>query len=112
MLERYLGKEVLLQEALEHLVPQLLNQAISEQGIEPIAQPDVEIIRVDPVAFKATGFLSSILRCLCPYCHYRGKAKKITKNRSGLQMSSLFINCLFALEPFATLMVGNPTART
>lgn len=54
MVERYLGKEVLLQEALEHLVPQLLNQAISEQGIEPIAQPEVEITRVDPVAFKAT----------------------------------------------------------
>jgi trigger factor len=54
MVERYLGRERLLQEALEQLVPQLLNQAISEQGIEPIAQPEVEITRVDPVAFKAT----------------------------------------------------------
>jgi trigger factor len=54
MVERYLGKEMLLQEALEQLVPQLLNQAISEQGIEPIAQPEVEITRVDPLAFKAT----------------------------------------------------------
>jgi len=54
MVERYLGKETLLQEALEQLVPQLLNQAISEQGIEPIAQPEVEITRVDPLAFKAT----------------------------------------------------------
>ena len=54
MVERHLGKEVLLQEALEHLVPQLLDQAISEQGLEPIAQPEVEITRVDPLAFKAT----------------------------------------------------------
>jgi len=54
MVERYLGRETLLQEALEQLVPQLLNQAMSEQGIEPIAQPEVEITRVDPVAFRAT----------------------------------------------------------
>lgn len=54
MLERHLGKGALLQEALERLVPQLLNQAIDEQGIEPIAQPEVEITQIDPVIFKAT----------------------------------------------------------
>ena len=54
MLERYLGKEALLQEALERLVPQLLNQAIDEQGIEPIAQPEIEITQIAPVIFKAT----------------------------------------------------------
>lgn len=54
MLERYIGKEALLEEALERLVPHLLNQAIAEQGIEAIAQPEVEITQVDPVSFKAT----------------------------------------------------------
>jgi len=54
MLERYIGREALLEEALDHLVPQLLNQTIEEQGIEAIAQPEVEITQTDPVTFKAT----------------------------------------------------------
>ena len=54
ILERYIGKEELQKEALEHLIPQLCNQAIEEQKMEVIAQPEVEILQVDPVVFKAT----------------------------------------------------------
>lgn len=58
MLERHIGRGALLEEALERLVPQLLNQAINEQGLEPIAQPEVEITQVEPLTFKATIPLS------------------------------------------------------
>ena len=54
MLERYVGRGALLEEALEYLVPQLLNRAIEEQGIDVIAQPEIEITQTDPVTFKAT----------------------------------------------------------
>ena len=54
MLERYIGREALLQEAIERLVPELLNKAIEEQELNPIAQPEVEITQTEPVAFKAT----------------------------------------------------------
>jgi trigger factor len=54
MLERYIGRETLLKEALERLVPQLLSQAIEEQGIDAIAQPEIQITQTDPVTFKAT----------------------------------------------------------
>ena len=54
MLERYIGRETLLEEALERLVPQLLSQAIEEQGIDAIAQPEIQITQTDPVTFKAT----------------------------------------------------------
>lgn len=54
ILENYIGKEELQKEALEHLVPQLCNQAMQEQEIDAIAQPDIEIVQVDPVIFKAT----------------------------------------------------------
>jgi trigger factor len=54
VLERYIGKEELKEEALEHLIPQLCSQAIEEQKMEVIAQPQVEILQVDPVVFKAT----------------------------------------------------------
>ena len=54
VLERYIGKEELQKEALEHLIPQLCNQVIEEQEMEVIAQPQIEILQVDPVVFKST----------------------------------------------------------
>jgi len=54
LLERFIGKEALLDDALEHLVPEVYNQAIEEQGIEVIAQPQIEVTQTDPVIFKAT----------------------------------------------------------
>lgn len=54
MLERYLGRSVLLDEALEHLVPEVCRQAIAEQGIEAFAQPAIELVQKEPVVVKAT----------------------------------------------------------
>lgn len=54
VLERYVGKEEFQREALEHLIPQLCNQVIEEQKMEVIAQPQIEILQVDPVVFKST----------------------------------------------------------
>jgi trigger factor len=53
ILEQHIGKKSLLEEALEHLVPQLYNQAIKSQGIEPIAEPELEITQTEPLIFKA-----------------------------------------------------------
>jgi trigger factor len=54
MVERYLGQGALLREALDHLVPEVYQEAAKEQGIEPIDTPDFEITSIEPVAFKAT----------------------------------------------------------
>jgi trigger factor len=54
VLVQHVGKQSLLDEALEHLIPQLYKQAIESQEIEPIARPEVEIIQTEPVIFKAT----------------------------------------------------------
>lgn len=54
VVERHLGKSRLLEEAVEHLLPQAYEQALKEQEIEPFAQPDVEITQTDPLIFKAT----------------------------------------------------------
>jgi trigger factor len=53
VVERHLGKPRLLEEALDHLLPQAYEQALKEQAIEPFAQPDVEITQTDPLIFKA-----------------------------------------------------------
>jgi trigger factor len=55
LLERYIGREALLNEALDHLFPELYQQAIEEQGVEPIAQPQVELTQLDPAIFKVVA---------------------------------------------------------
>jgi trigger factor len=54
VLVQHIGKNNLLEEALEHLVPQLYRQAIESQKLEPIAEPQIEITQTEPVVFKAT----------------------------------------------------------
>ena len=53
ILEQHIGKKNLLEEALEHLVPQLYGQAIESEKIEPIARPQIEITQTEPLIFKA-----------------------------------------------------------
>jgi len=53
ILVQHVGKQSLLHEALEHLIPQLYKQAIESQELEPIARPEIEIIQTEPLVFKA-----------------------------------------------------------
>jgi len=53
VLEGYLGKETLLEDTLNNLLPKVYENAIKEQKIEAIAQPHIEIAQTDPVVFKA-----------------------------------------------------------
>lgn len=54
VLESYIGRESLLQDALDNLIPEAYEKALTEQEIEPIAQPHIELTETDPVVFKAT----------------------------------------------------------
>ncbi len=53
VLVQHIGKKNLLEEALERLIPQLYKQAIESQEIEPIARSEIEIIKTEPLVFKA-----------------------------------------------------------
>ena len=53
ILEQYIGKEGLLQEAINYLIPQACEKAIKEQEIDALAQPRIEVTQFDPVVFKA-----------------------------------------------------------
>jgi len=53
VVERYLGKARLLEEAIDHLIPEAYQNACKEQSIEPYAQPSMEITQADPLIFKA-----------------------------------------------------------
>lgn len=54
MLERHLGRERLVHEALDVLIPEAYNKAIDEQDIDPIGQPRLDIVQEEPLIFKAT----------------------------------------------------------
>jgi trigger factor len=54
MLERYLGREALVEEAANQLMAESYDKAIDEHKIDAIAQPKVEILQVEPLSFKAT----------------------------------------------------------
>lgn len=54
VLERYIGKDSLLEDALSNLLPQAYEKALKEQEIEAIANPSIEIAQTDPMVFKAT----------------------------------------------------------
>ncbi len=54
VIERYLGRDSLLEDALNKLVPEACEQAIKEQEIEAIAHPQIEVTQTEPLIFKAT----------------------------------------------------------
>jgi len=53
VVERYLGKGRILEEAIDHIIPNAYQNACKEQSIEPYAQPTVEITQAEPLIFKA-----------------------------------------------------------
>jgi trigger factor len=54
IVERYLGRETLLHEALDSLVPEVYKEAIEQEGIKPVDQADFEFPQLEPVIVKAT----------------------------------------------------------
>ena len=53
ILEKHIGRDAFLQEAIEYFVPEAYKKAVEEQNIVPIAQPEIEIIETEPITFKA-----------------------------------------------------------
>ena len=53
ILEQHVGKDSLLREALERLIPQLYKQVVESEKIDPIAGPQIELTQNDPLIFKA-----------------------------------------------------------
>ena len=54
MLERYLGREALVEEAANLLIVETYDKAIEEHKVEAIARPKLEVLQIEPLSFKAT----------------------------------------------------------
>jgi trigger factor len=54
--ERHVGTQALVDEAVEMVIPEAYFMAVGDTGIEPVAQPELELVQVEegkPVVFKA-----------------------------------------------------------
>lgn len=50
--EKYLGRDRLMNEALDKLLPDVYNEAIESEDVDAIAQPQLDTLELDPVRFK------------------------------------------------------------
>jgi len=53
VVERTVGRPALLQEALDDLLPEVYNEVIDSESIEPIDQPQFDLESMDPLIVKA-----------------------------------------------------------
>ncbi len=54
IVERVVGQPALLQEAIEALLPDIYSEALAEQEIEAIDQPEIELKSTEPLVVSAT----------------------------------------------------------
>ena len=81
VLEQHIGKENLLEDALNELLPKACAEAIKEEKIEPFAQPVITISKTDPVVFKATVPLPPNVK-LGNYRRIRIKPERVKSGKS------------------------------
>ena len=53
IVESHLGRTALVQEALEFMLPEPLDQVLSDEDIQAFAAPQLELLEIEPVSFKA-----------------------------------------------------------
>jgi trigger factor len=53
MVERLIGRDRIVEEALDHLVPEVVSEAIEQEKVEPYTRPRVESIEFEPLRLKA-----------------------------------------------------------
>lgn len=53
IVESYIGRETLVQEALEFMIPETLDKVLKDEEIQAFIEPQVEITEVEPVSFTA-----------------------------------------------------------
>ena len=54
IVESFVGRESLIHESLDDMLPDIIQRAISDQKIEAAGTPAVELVEFDPVTVKAT----------------------------------------------------------
>lgn len=53
IVERYVGRAALLQEALDFMIPETLDQVLKDEDLKAFVEPQIEVMDIEPVSFKA-----------------------------------------------------------
>ncbi|MBV9325171.1 MAG: trigger factor [Chloroflexi bacterium] len=53
MVERMIGRDRIVQDALDQLLPEVVNEAMEQEKVEPYTRPRVESVELDPLRLKA-----------------------------------------------------------
>ncbi len=61
IVESHLGRTALVQEALEFMVPETLDQILKEENLQAFMDPDLEVLDIEPVSFKAVVTLEPVV---------------------------------------------------
>jgi len=80
IIEQYFGKESLINEELDSMLPELTSKAISQQELDIVGMPSISLEKMDPISFSATVPLTPTID-LGDYSSIRVKRKstRITK---------------------------------
>lgn len=62
VLEKHIGEDKLMEDALNSLIPETYENAIKEQNITPIAEPSIILTKKEPVTFEAKIPLPPIVK--------------------------------------------------
>lgn len=83
VLEHYLRKENVLEDAVHDMIPGAYDKALKEQEIDSIGQPQIEITQTDPVIFKAVVPLVPVVE-LGDYKQIRIKLEKAEVTKENI----------------------------
>ena len=61
IVENHLGRSALVHEALDFMVPETLDQILKQENLQAFMEPELEILNVEPVSFKAVVPLEPVV---------------------------------------------------
>ena len=61
VVENHLGRDALVHEALEFMIPESLDKVLKEEDIQAFMDPQLEVLEMEPVSFKAVVVLEPVV---------------------------------------------------
>ena len=61
IVESHVGRSALVQEALEFMIPETLDQVLKDEDLQSFIDPQLELLEMEPVSFKAVGPLEPLV---------------------------------------------------
>jgi trigger factor len=84
IVESYIGRTSLLQEAAEFMIPETLNRVLKEEKLEAFIQPEIEMLQLEPFSFKAVVTLEPLVDL--------GDCRSIRLEREVVEITDAHVN--------------------